>query len=85
MELPGLTSGCRFPAPDGARGALCLRRRRPQRAHHDRGREAGISPGLHYADRRQPQALLDGFHISHWHSTDAPENHALSQAIYRET
>jgi methionyl-tRNA synthetase len=27
---------------------------------------------------------LDGFHIAfdHWHSTDAPENHALAQAIY---
>ena len=31
------------------------------------------------------QQYLDGFHISfdHWHSTDAPENHALSQEIYR--
>ncbi|GAP33720.1 methionine--tRNA ligase [Piscinibacter sakaiensis] len=28
---------------------------------------------------------LDGFHIGfdHWHSTDAPENHALAQQIYR--
>ena len=28
---------------------------------------------------------LDGFHIGfdHWHSTDAPENHALAQDIYR--
>ncbi|GAB4038084.1 MAG: methionine--tRNA ligase [Rubrivivax sp.] len=27
---------------------------------------------------------LDGFHIAfdHWHSTDAPENHALAQTIY---
>ncbi|HPP84193.1 MAG TPA: class I tRNA ligase family protein, partial [Rubrivivax sp.] len=34
------------------------------------------------AGRRQ---YLDGFHISfdHWHSTDAPENHALAQGIYR--
>jgi len=33
------------------------------------------------AGRRQ---YLDGFHISfdHWHSTDAPENHALAQSIY---
>lgn len=34
------------------------------------------------AGRKQ---YLDGFHISfdHWHSTDAPENHELSQEIYR--
>lgn len=31
------------------------------------------------------QAYLDGFHIAfdNWHSTDAPENHALAQDIYR--
>ena len=31
------------------------------------------------------RAHLDGFHISfdNWHSTDAPENHALAQDIYR--
>ncbi len=31
------------------------------------------------------KAYLDGFHIAfdHWHSTDAPENHALAQSIYR--
>ncbi len=30
-------------------------------------------------------ATLDGFHIAfdHWHSTDAPENHALARDIYR--
>lgn len=30
------------------------------------------------------KAYLDGFQIAfdHWHSTDAPENHALAQAIY---
>jgi methionyl-tRNA synthetase len=34
------------------------------------------------AGRKQ---YLDGFHIAfdHWHSTDAPENHELAQAIYR--
>ena len=34
------------------------------------------------ADRKQ---YLDGFHISHdyWGSTDSPENHELSQEIYR--
>jgi methionyl-tRNA synthetase len=34
------------------------------------------------AGRKQ---YLDGFHIAfdHWHSTDAPENHALAQDIYR--
>jgi methionyl-tRNA synthetase len=28
--------------------------------------------------------MLDGFHIAfdHWHSTDAPENHALARSIY---
>ncbi len=38
---------------------------------------AGIAAG------RKP--CLDGFHIAfdHWHSTDAPENHALAQGIYR--
>jgi methionyl-tRNA synthetase len=37
---------------------------------------AGIAAG------RKP--YLDGFHIAfdHWHSTDAPENHALAQSIY---
>jgi methionyl-tRNA synthetase len=35
------------------------------------------------ATRRE---YLDGFLIGfdHWHSTDAPENHALAQSIYRE-
>jgi methionyl-tRNA synthetase len=39
---------------------------------------AGIAAG------RKP--YLDGFHIAfdNWHSTDAPENHALAQAIYRD-
>ena len=39
---------------------------------------AGIAAG-----RRQ---YLDGFHIGfdHWHSTDSPENVALSQGIYRK-
>jgi methionyl-tRNA synthetase len=38
---------------------------------------AGIAAGR--------QAYLDGFHIGfdHWHSTDAPENHALAKDIYR--
>jgi len=38
---------------------------------------AGIAAG------RKP--CLDGFHIAfdNWHSTDAPENHALAQDIYR--
>ena len=46
----------------------------------------GISPQEFVAEiaagRKQ---YLDGFHISfdHWHSTDAPENHELSQDIYR--
>ena len=39
---------------------------------------AGIAAG-----RKQ---YLDGFQISfdHWHSTDAPENHALARQIYRD-
>ncbi|MEJ8854266.1 methionine--tRNA ligase [Variovorax robiniae] len=39
---------------------------------------AGIAAG-----RKQ---YLDGFHIAfdNWHSTDAPENHELAQAIYRD-
>ncbi len=38
---------------------------------------AGIAAGR--------QRYLDGFHIAfdNWHSTDAPENHALAQGIYR--
>ncbi len=36
------------------------------------------------AEGRKP--YLDGFHIAfdNWHSTDAPENHALAQDIYRD-
>ena len=47
--------------------------------------KAGLSPqdfvaGI--AAGRKP--YLDGFHIAfdHWHSTDAPENHALAKSIY---
>jgi methionyl-tRNA synthetase len=48
--------------------------------------KAGIEPKQFVATiaagRKQ---YLDGFYISfdNWHSTDAPENHALSQEIYR--
>ena len=47
---------------------------------------AGKTPQQFVADiaaGRKP--TLDGFHIGfdHWHSTDAPENHALAQGIYR--
>jgi methionyl-tRNA synthetase len=48
--------------------------------------KAGITPQQFVAGiaagRKQ---YLDGFHIAfdHWHSTDAPENHALAQDIYR--
>jgi len=47
--------------------------------------KAGLSPqefvGKIAAGRRQ---YLDGFHVAfdHWHSTDAPENHALARSIY---
>ncbi len=49
--------------------------------------KAGKTPQQFVADiaagRRQ---YLDGFHIGfdNWHSTDAPENHELAQAIYRD-
>jgi methionyl-tRNA synthetase len=49
--------------------------------------KAGITPQQFVAGiaagRKQ---YLDGFHIAfdHWHSTDAPENHALAQDIYRK-
>jgi methionyl-tRNA synthetase len=49
--------------------------------------KAGLTPQAFVAQiaaGRQP--YFDGFHIAfdHWHSTDAPENHALAQAIYRD-
>ena len=48
--------------------------------------KAGLSPQAFVAQiaaGRKP--YLDGFHIAfdNWHSTDAPENHALAQDIYR--
>ncbi|GAA6141730.1 methionine--tRNA ligase [Hydrogenophaga sp. 5NK40-0174] len=47
--------------------------------------KAGVSPQdfvANIASGRKP--YLDGFHIGfdNWHSTDAPENHELAQAIY---
>jgi methionyl-tRNA synthetase len=49
--------------------------------------KAGKTPQQFVADiaaGRKP--YLDGFHIGfdNWHSTDAPENHELAQAIYRD-
>jgi len=49
--------------------------------------KAGITPQQFVANiaaGRKP--YLDGFHIQfdNWHSTDAPENHALAQQIYRD-
>ncbi len=49
--------------------------------------KAGKTPQQFVADiaaGRKP--YLDGFHIGfdNWHSTDAPENHALAQQIYRD-
>ena len=48
--------------------------------------KAGKTPQAFVAEiaaGRKP--YLDGFHIGfdNWHSTDAPENHALAQDIYR--
>ena len=49
--------------------------------------KAGKTPQQFVAEiaaGRKP--YLDGFHIAfdNWHSTDAPENHALAQQIYRD-
>jgi len=49
--------------------------------------KAGVTPQQFVADiAAGRQQYLDGFHISfdNWHSTDGPENHALSQDIYRK-
>ena len=48
--------------------------------------KAGKTPQQFVADIAAGRAAyLDGFHIrfDNWHSTDAPENHELAQAIYR--
>ena len=48
--------------------------------------KAGVTPQAFVANiAAGRKAYLDGFHISfdNWHSTDAPENHLLSQEIYR--
>ena len=49
--------------------------------------KAGLTPQQFVANiaaGRKP--YLDGFHIAfdNWHSTDAPENHALARQIYRD-
>ncbi|MDD5031011.1 MAG: methionine--tRNA ligase, partial [Rhodoferax sp.] len=49
--------------------------------------KAGLTPQQFVANiaaGRKP--YLDGFHLSfdNWHSTDAPENHELARAIYRD-
>ena len=48
--------------------------------------KAGVTPQAFVANiAAGRQQYLDGFYISfdNWHSTDGPENHALSQTIYR--
>ncbi len=48
--------------------------------------KAGLTPQEFVAQIASGRAqYLDGFHIGfdNWHSTDAPENHALAQDIYR--
>jgi len=48
--------------------------------------KAGITPQQFVANiAAGRKEYLDGFHISfdNWHSTDGPENHELSQTIYR--
>ncbi|MDY7547188.1 methionine--tRNA ligase [Glaciimonas sp. CA11.2] len=48
--------------------------------------KAGITPQQFVANiAAGRKEYLDGFHIAfdNWHSTDGPENHALSQEIYR--
>ena len=47
--------------------------------------QAGMTPQAYVAGIAAGRpAYLDGFHIAfdHWHSTDAPENHALAAQIY---
>ena len=49
--------------------------------------KAGITPQQFVTNIAAGRAqYLDGFHIGfdNWHSTDAPENHALAQQIYRD-
>ncbi|MFZ9338805.1 MAG: methionine--tRNA ligase [Limnohabitans sp.] len=49
--------------------------------------KAGKTPQQFVADIAAGRSqYLDGFHINfdNWHSTDAPENHALAQQIYRD-
>jgi len=49
--------------------------------------KAGLTPQAFVAGIAATRATyLDGFHIAfdNWHSTDAPENHQLAQAIYRK-
>ena len=49
--------------------------------------KAGKTPQQFVADiAAGRKAYLDGFHIAfdNWHSTDAPENHALARQIYRD-
>jgi len=48
--------------------------------------KAGITPQAFVANiAAGRKAYLDGFHIGfdNWHSTDGPENHALSQEVYK--
>jgi len=47
--------------------------------------QAGVTPQAYVAGIAAGRpAYLNGFHIAfdHWHSTDAPENHALASQIY---
>jgi methionyl-tRNA synthetase len=63
-----------------------VRRRRARRADHDRAEKAGQTPQQFVAGiAAGRKRYLDGFSIAfdHWGSTDAPENHALAQDIYR--
>jgi len=49
--------------------------------------KAGKTPQQFVADiAASRQQYFDGFHIAfdNWHSTDAPENHALARQIYRD-
>jgi methionyl-tRNA synthetase len=49
--------------------------------------KAGKTPQAFVAEvAATRKAYLDGFQIAfdHWHSTDAPENHEIAQAIYRQ-
>ena len=91
-ELPATAhrpgSGARRRETGARASARVIRARsRARRADHAEGRGRGRSPPQALVARiaAERPRYLEGFHISfdNWHSTDSPENVALSQDIYR--